>query len=76
MERLSIYYEWSVPSVTSNTYILVVIDDEYLRLPFVFPCPKVVKFEWDALLHTFGQRCVLHVLRIEKLLRLKRGCDK
>ena len=40
MERLSIDFKGPVPSVTSNTYLLVVID-EYLQFPFVFPCPNM-----------------------------------
>ena len=40
MERLSIDFKGSVPSVTSNTYLLVIID-EYLQFPFVFPCPNM-----------------------------------
>ena len=40
MERLSIDFKGPIPFVTSNTYLLVVID-EYSQFPFVFPCPNM-----------------------------------
>ena len=40
MERLSIDFKWFLPSVTSNTYLLIVID-EYSEFTFVFPYPNM-----------------------------------
>ena len=40
MERQSTEFKGPAHSVTSNTYLPVVID-EYSRFPFVFPCPNM-----------------------------------
>ena len=63
MERLSIDFEWPVASLTSNMYILV-ITDEYLQLPFVFPCPNmhtttIIK-ALDELFRLTGIPCYIH----------------
>ena len=63
MERLSIDFKRPVPSVTSNTYLLVVID-EYSRFPFVFPCPNmnttmIIK-ALDRLFSLTGMSCYIH----------------
>ena len=66
MERLSIDFEGPVPSVTSNTYLLVVID-KYLWFPFVFPCPNmhttlIIK-ALDRLFSLTGMPCYIHLDR-------------
>ena len=62
IERLSINFEEPVPSVRSNTYLLVVID-KYSRFPFVFPCPNMhptIKKSLDRLLSLNGVPCDIH----------------
>ena len=39
-ERLNIDFKGPLPSESENLYMLTVID-EYSRLPFAFPCPKL-----------------------------------
>ena len=86
MERLSNDFKGPVPSVTSNTYLLIVID-KYLRFPFVFPYPNmhittIIK-ALDRLFSLTGMPCYIHSDRsapfMSKELRLphsKRVHDK
>ena len=65
MEKLSIGFKGPVPSVTSNTYLLVV--DKYSRFPFVFPCPNmytttIIK-ALDRLFSLTGMPCDIHTDR-------------
>ena len=66
IERLSIDFKEPVPSVTSNTYLLGVID-KYLRFPFVFPCPNmhptmIIK-ALGKLFNLTGIPCYIHLGR-------------
>ena len=62
-ERLSIDFKRPVPSVISNMYLLVVID-EYLWFPLVFLCPSmhtitIIK-ALDRLFNLTGMLCYIH----------------
>ena len=62
MERLSIDFKGPIPSVTSNTYLLIVID-EYSEF-FVFSCPNmptntIIK-ALDWLFSLTGMPCYIH----------------
>ena len=40
MDRISVDFKGPLPSVSSNKYMLTVVD-EYSRFPFAFPCPDI-----------------------------------
>ena len=63
MEKLSIDFKEPIPSITSNMYLLVVVD-KYSQFPFVFPCPNmhittIIK-ALDRLFSLTGMPCYIH----------------